>query len=40
MANIFSMTGYGKGEYNDGKRSITAEIKTGKLCKCMHHALY
>ena len=28
MANIFSMTGYGKGEYNDGKRSITAEIKT------------
>jgi uncharacterized protein (TIGR00255 family) len=22
------MTGYGKGEYNDGKRSITAEIKT------------
>ena len=28
MANIYSMTGYGKGEYNDGKRSITAEIKT------------
>ena len=28
MANIFSMTGYGKGENNDGKRSITAEIKT------------
>jgi uncharacterized protein (TIGR00255 family) len=28
MANIFSMTGYGKGEYNDGKRSITADIKT------------
>lgn len=28
MANIFSMTGYGKGESNDGKRSITAEIKT------------
>ena len=28
MANIFSMTGYGKGEYNDGKRSLTAEIKT------------
>lgn len=28
MANIFSMTGYGKGEHNDGKRSITAEIKT------------
>jgi len=27
MANIFSMTGYGKGEHNDGKRSITAEIK-------------
>lgn len=28
MANIISMTGYGKGEHNDGKRSITAEIKT------------
>lgn len=28
MANILSMTGYGKGEYNDGKRVITAEIKT------------
>ncbi len=28
MANIFSMTGYGKGEHNDGKRVITAEIKT------------
>ncbi len=28
MANLFSMTGYGKGEHNDGKRSITAEIKT------------
>ncbi|NYB74139.1 YicC family protein [Sedimentibacter hydroxybenzoicus DSM 7310] len=28
MANIFSMTGYGKGEHNDGKRIITAEIKT------------
>lgn len=28
MANIFSMTGYGKGEHNDGKRNITAEIKT------------
>lgn len=28
MANIISMTGYGKGEYNDGKRCITAEIKT------------
>jgi uncharacterized protein (TIGR00255 family) len=28
MANIISMTGYGKGEYNDGKRIITAEIKT------------
>jgi len=28
MANIISMTGYGKGEYNDGKRRITAEIKT------------
>lgn len=28
MANIFSMTGYGKGECNDGKRCITAEIKT------------
>ncbi len=28
MANILSMTGYGKGENNDGKRSITAEIKT------------
>lgn len=28
MANILSMTGYGKGEYNDGKRIITAEIKT------------
>lgn len=28
MANIISMTGYGKGEYNDGKRSITAEIKS------------
>src|SRR5690606_32274979 len=28
MANIYSMTGYGKGEYNDGKRVITAEIKT------------
>lgn len=28
MANIFSMTGYGKGEHNDGKRNIIAEIKT------------
>lgn len=28
MANIISMTGYGKGVHNDGKRSITAEIKT------------
>ena len=28
MANIISMTGYGKGEHNDGKRCITAEIKT------------
>lgn len=28
MANILSMTGYGKGEHNDGKRIITAEIKT------------
>ena len=28
MANILSMTGYGKGEHNDGKRNITAEIKT------------
>lgn len=28
MANILSMTGYGKGEFNDGKRIITAEIKT------------
>lgn len=28
MANILSMTGYGKGEHNDGKRVITAEIKT------------
>lgn len=28
MANIYSMTGYGKGEFNDGKRVITAEIKT------------
>nr|WP_312576014.1 YicC/YloC family endoribonuclease [Sedimentibacter sp.] len=28
MANIISMTGYGKGEHSDGKRSITAEIKT------------
>ncbi|WP_326909284.1 YicC/YloC family endoribonuclease [Sedimentibacter sp. MB31-C6] len=28
MANIISMTGYGKGIHNDGKRSITAEIKT------------
>ncbi len=28
MANIFSMTGYGKGEHNDGKRCITAEIKS------------
>ena len=28
MANILSMTGYGKGEDNDGKRMITAEIKT------------
>lgn len=28
MAKIISMTGYGKGEHNDGKRSITAEIKT------------
>ena len=28
MANIISMTGYGKGEYNDGKRCVTAEIKT------------
>lgn len=28
MANIISMTGYGKGECNDGKRIITAEIKT------------
>lgn len=28
MANILSMTGYGKGVHNDGKRIITAEIKT------------
>jgi uncharacterized protein (TIGR00255 family) len=28
MGNILSMTGYGKGEYNDGKRIISAEIKT------------
>jgi uncharacterized protein (TIGR00255 family) len=28
MANIISMTGYGKGEHNDGKRCITAEVKT------------
>lgn len=28
MADIYSMTGYGKGEHNDGKRCITAEIKT------------
>ncbi|MFA9423548.1 MAG: YicC/YloC family endoribonuclease, partial [Sedimentibacter sp.] len=28
MASIISMTGYGKGEYNNGKRCITAEIKT------------
>jgi len=28
VAKIISMTGYGKGEHNDGKRSITAEIKT------------
>lgn len=28
MANIISMTGYGKGEHSDGKRFITAEIKT------------
>lgn len=28
MGNILSMTGYGKGEHNDGKRVITAEIKT------------
>ncbi|HAQ41034.1 MAG TPA: YicC family protein [Clostridiales bacterium] len=28
MADILSMTGYGKGEHNDGKRIITAEIKT------------
>ncbi len=28
MSNIFSMTGYGKGEYSDGKRCITSEIKT------------
>lgn len=28
MANILSMTGYGKGEHNDGKRIITAEIRT------------
>ncbi len=28
MADILSMTGYGKGECNDGKRVITAEIKT------------
>ncbi len=28
MAKILSMTGYGKGEYNDGKRIIIAEIKT------------
>jgi len=28
MANIISMTGYGKGEFNDGKRCITAEIKS------------
>ena len=25
---IKSMTGFGRGEYSDGKRSITAEIKT------------
>lgn len=28
MANILSMTGYGKGEHNDGRRMITAEIKS------------
>ncbi|QSX06868.1 YicC family protein [Sedimentibacter sp. zth1] len=28
MENIRSMTGYGKGEYNDGIRNIIAEIKT------------
>lgn len=28
MCNIRSMTGYGKGEYNDGKRCIVTEIKT------------
>lgn len=28
MKNLRSMTGYGKGEYNDGVRIITAEIKT------------
>jgi len=28
LANIISMTGYGKGEHNDGQRCITAEIKT------------
>lgn len=28
MENIRSMTGYGKGEYNDGVRNIIAEIKT------------
>lgn len=28
MENIRSMTGYGKGECNDGKRNIIAEIKT------------
>lgn len=28
MAKICSMTGYGKGEYNDGKRSIAVEVKS------------
>lgn len=28
MGNIRSMTGYGKGEYNDGLRNVIAEIKT------------
>lgn len=28
MENIRSMTGYGKGEYNDGLKNIIAEIKT------------
>lgn len=28
MENIRSMTGYGKGEYNDGVKNIIAEIKT------------